>query len=225
MFRKFLLATVATVAFAGAASAADMPARMATKAVPYTALYNWTGFYIGGNIGYGWGRFSDDAGGSQNVNGVIGGGQIGYNWQQGNVVFGVETDFQGSGQKATQTGTIAGVPLSVSERIRYFGTVRGRIGYAWDRALLYVTGGWAYTNIGADASATVGGVTATVSSNTTKSGVAVGGGLEYAFAGPWSAKLEYLYIDTGSQSVTLFGVTDNIRTRDHILRTGINYRF
>jgi outer membrane immunogenic protein len=221
MLRKFLLATVATVAFAGAASAADMPARMATKAVPFVQMYNWTGFYVGGNLGYGWGRLSDDTGSSQSVNGLIGGGQIGYNWQMNSLVFGVEADIQASGQKASQTGFIGATPVTVSERIRYFGTVRGRLGYAWDRTLLYVTGGWAYTNFGVDLNTPAG----SASSNTTKSGATVGAGLEYAFAGPWSAKLEYLYIDTGTQSVTLGGVTDNVRVRDHVVRTGINYRF
>ncbi len=74
MLRKILLASAALVAFAGAASAADMPARMATKAVPYVALYNWTGFYVGANLGYGWGRASDDLGVTSSMNGVIVGG-------------------------------------------------------------------------------------------------------------------------------------------------------
>lgn len=217
MIRKFLLATAATIALANVASAADLPARYPTKAVPYVALYNWTGFYVGANIGYGWGRASDDIGLSTNMNGVIGGGQIGYNWQMNNLVLGVETDFQGSGQSSTQT---VGA-LSLSERIRYFGTVRARLGYAWDRTLLYVTGGYAYTNIGADLSGPGG----TASSNTTKGGGTVGAGLEYAFAGPWSAKLEYLYVDTGTQSVTLLGVTDNVRVKNHIGRIGVNYHF
>ena len=218
MLRKFLLATVATVAFAGAAAAADMPARMATKAVPYVALYNWTGFYVGANLGYGWGRVSDDlglVGGS--LNGVIGGGQIGYNWQMNNLVLGLETDFQGSGQRQTTT---AGA-FTITDRIRYFGTVRARVGYAWDRTLLYVTGGYAYTNVGSD----VTGPGVAGSSNTTKSGGTVGAGLEYAFAGPWTAKLEYLYIDSGSQSVSSGIFTDNVRIKNHIARVGVNYRF
>jgi outer membrane immunogenic protein len=216
MLRKILLASAALVAFAGAASAADMPARMATKAVPYLAVYNWTGFYVGANLGYGWAR--DTAGGaSTNLNGVIGGGQIGYNWQMNNLVVGLETDFQGSGQKASASG----VGFSVTERVRYFGTVRGRIGYAWDRTLLYATGGYAYTNVGGDL--TVGAVTA--STNTTKSGYTVGAGLEYAFAGPWSAKIEYLYVDSGTTSLTLAGITSDVRIKNNIARVGINYRF
>jgi outer membrane immunogenic protein len=219
MIRKFLLATVATVAFANVASAADLPVR--APAVPYVALYNWTGFYVGANIGYGWGRVSEDSGASSNLDGVIGGGQIGYNWQMNNIVLGLEADFQGSGQKASGNGFIGLTPVSVSERIRYFGTVRGRIGYAWDRWMVYATGGWAYTNVGLDVSTPLG----SASSNTTKSGATVGGGVEWAFAGPWSAKLEYLYVDTGTQSVTLFGVTNNARIRNNIARVGINYHF
>jgi outer membrane immunogenic protein len=219
MLRKFLLATFATVAFANVASAADLPAR--APAVPYVAPYSWTGFYAGVNVGGGWGRVTDDAGASSNLNGVIGGGQIGYNWQMNNLVLGVETDFQGSGQRASSNGFILGVPVSVTGHIRYFGTVRGRIGYAWDRWMVYATGGWAYTNVGLDVNTPFG----SASSNTTKSGATVGGGVEWAFAGPWSAKLEYLYIDTGTQSVTLLGITDNARIRNHIGRVGLNYRF
>jgi len=227
MLRKFLLATVATVAFANVASAADIPQRMPAKAapVPYVALYNWTGFYIGANLGYGWSRSSDDLGLLGDANGIIGGGQIGYNWQMNNIVLGVEADFQGSGQKASATGAIPGASVTISERIRYFGTVRARVGYAFDRTLVYVTGGWAYTNVASDISATVGGVTATASSNTTKSGGTVGAGIEYAFAGPWTGKIEYLYVDSGTQSATLFGVTENVRIKNHIGRVGINYRF
>jgi outer membrane immunogenic protein len=218
MFRKFLMATAATLALANAASAADMPQRMATKAVPYVqAVYNWTGFYAGVNLGYGWGRASDDLGLVSTMNGVIGGGQIGYNWQMNQLVVGLETDIQASGQK--QTTTVGAFTLN--ERIRYFGTVRARLGYAFDRTLLYVTGGYAYTNIGMDLTGPGG----TASSNTTKGGATIGGGVEWAFAGPWSAKAEYLYVDTGTQSVTLLGVTDNVRVRNHIGRVGINYRF
>jgi outer membrane immunogenic protein len=222
MLRKILLATAALVSFAGAASAADMPARMPTKApVPYVALYNWTGFYVGGNFGYGWGRISDDSGSASNLNGVLGGGQIGYNWQFNNVVLGLETDIQASNQKQSATGFIGAVPVTVSGRIRYFGTVRARVGYAWDRTLVYVTGGYAYTNVGLDINTPFG----SASSNTTKSGGTVGAGIEYAFAGPWTAKLEYLYVDSGTQSVTLLGVTDNARIRNHVARIGVNYRF
>jgi outer membrane immunogenic protein len=227
MLRKLLLATVAVAAFATTASAADMAARMPTKAVPYvSAAYNWTGLYVGANVGYGWARTSDDLGAvSGNLNGVIGGGQIGYNWQMNNLVLGFETDLQGSGQSQSWSATGVGFTATGTDRVRYFGTVRGRLGFAWDRTLLYVTGGYAYTNVGADASFTAGGVTTSGSSNTTKSGYTVGAGLEYAFAGPWSAKAEYLYIDSGSQSVTSGVFTDNVRIRNSIGRVGLNYRF
>lgn len=218
MLRKFLLATVASMALANVASAADMPARMATKAVPFVQMYNWTGLYVGANIGYGWGRASDSLGlVSGNLNGVIGGGQVGYNWQMNNLVLGVETDFQGSGQSQTST---AGA-FTITDRIRYFGTVRARVGFAWDRTLLYVTGGYAYTNIGSD----VTGPGVAGSANTTKWGGTVGAGLEYAFAGPWSAKAEYLYVDSGTVAVTSGVFTDNVRIKNHIGRVGINYRF
>jgi outer membrane immunogenic protein len=208
---------------AGSATAADLsrPVYKAPAYVPVPAYFSWTGFYAGVNAGYGWARMSDTAGAGVNPKGFIGGAQLGYNWQMSNFVFGVEADFQGSTQKESFTGVTAFGVTTADFRVRYFGTVRGRIGVAFDRALVYATGGYAYQNVGLDL--TVGGVTA--SDNTTKGGYALGGGLEYAFAGPWSGRIEYLYLDTGNRDVTLFGITDTIRTRNNIVRGAINYRF
>jgi len=223
--KRYILAACAGALALGAAvpaQAADLP-RPVYKAPPayIPAYFSWTGFYIGLNAGYGWARLTDTAGASVDPKGFIGGGQIGYNWQVSSFVLGVEADFQGSGQKESFTGVTAFGLTTASFRERYFGTVRARVGYAWDRALLYVTGGYAWQNIGIDI--TAGG--ATVSDDTTKGGWAVGGGLEYAFAGPWSAAVEYLYLDTGTRDVTLLGITDSIRTRNNIVRAKINYRF
>lgn len=218
MRRSLLLAATCAIVSVQVAAAADLP----TKAPMYApvAVYNWTGLYAGLNGGYGWGSFADSVG-NINVNGFVGGGQLGYNWQSGNLVFGVEADFQGSSQSATQAGTILGTAVSVTERIRYFGTARGRLGLAMDRWLAYVTGGIAWVNGGLDL--TVAGVT--LSDSTTKTGGTIGAGIEYAFAGPWTGALEYLYVDTGSRSVTVLGITDNVRTRDNVLRAKLNYRF
>jgi outer membrane immunogenic protein len=160
----------------GAASAADLAARPYTKApMLVDPGYNWTGFYVGGNIGYSWGRSSDTstlATGAGTVlftsisrsdlNGVVGGGQIGYNWQMKNWVWGLEADIQGSDQKggrdfACPTGVCTppsgfgipvpgpAVPVSLNQKLDWFGTVRGRIGLlASPSILLYGTGGLAY---------------------------------------------------------------------------------
>jgi outer membrane immunogenic protein len=218
--KRIVLATAMTALLAGTALAADMPARMPTKAVPYVAMYNWTGAYVGLNAGYGWARASDSLGASANLNGFVGGGQIGYNWQANGspLVLGLEADFQGTGQSQTQT--VPGV-ATLDTRVRWFGTVRGRLGYAADRALFYVTGGLAYVNSGVTLTTAAGQST----DSGTKAGYALGGGIEYAFAGPWTAGLEYLYVDTGSRSVTVGAVNDSIKIRENILRAKINYRF
>src|SRR5262249_33480737 len=208
------------IAAASAAAAADIPVPI-HKAPAHVPGYGWTGFYIGGNIGYGWADVSVDPLPSQRLTGVVGGGQLGYNWQTGNLVFGVEADFQGSAQKRTDSATVGGIGFTVDQKIPWFATVRARGGFVVDRAFLYATGGWAYINYKMDISA----LGTTVSSSTSKSGWVVGGGVEWALWDRWTAKFEYLYMDTGSTSTTLFGVTFNARVKDQIARVGVNYRF
>jgi outer membrane immunogenic protein len=252
----------------GAASAADLPARAYTKAPVYVDPgYNWTGFYVGGNIGYSWGRSSgtstltDSTGvvlfssvGSSNLNGVVGGGQIGYNWQMQNWLWGLEADIQGTGEKGSRNfvcpvGICAAgllfngvllpgliVPVALSQKIDWFGTVRGRIGIlASPKVLLYATGGLAYGEV--NSSETIGVVPATFSSTSTKAGYTVGAGIEGVIGGNWTAKLEYLYVDLGKVSgsfVTGIGSTGvgpitsyyiNSHITDNVLRVGLNYKF
>src|SRR5579864_9371565 len=226
--RRLGLALLASTVLVGSAAAADIrrPAYKAPILAP-VSVYNWTGFYAGVNVGYSWGRQDatlDGFGsvGSSNVNGIIGGGQIGYNWQINQVVLGVETDFQGSGQRGD--GGVPGV-ATFTNRLDWFGTVRGRLGYAFDRWLPYVTGGWAYGH--GDFSGTVTGVGPFSASNT-YSGWTAGGGLEYAFLNNWSAKLEYLHINFGDGPVAAVVPGTNIsagRLKDDILRVGLNYKF
>jgi outer membrane immunogenic protein len=214
--------------FAGSALAADL-GRPITKAPPAPIpYYNWTGFYIGLNVG---GAFTSSSGhlfgSGNNLNGVAGGIQAGYNWQVNNFVFGIETDFQGSSQSSSFSGvdgTVGGAgPFTISDRIRYFGTVRGRLGLAQDRWLLYVTGGYAYQNFSVDVTTLNWGV---ASASTTRNGWTVGGGVEYAFAGPWTARLEYLYIDTSSSDFWFTGNHfDRFRAKNNVVRVGVNYRF
>lgn len=205
---------LALACVAGAASAADVAVKGSGPA--YTAPYNWTGFYAGLNAGYGWANVSDTTS-STNLNGVIGGGQIGYNWQNGNLLLGLEADVQGSGQK---NSTTVGA-FTVDRKLPWFATARGRIGYAAGPWLFYGTGGAAWGNY--KLSVTSAGVTA--SDDATKAAWTAGAGVEWMFAPKWSAKLEYLYVDTGSTSVTLFGSTFNGRVKDNIVRIGANYHF
>jgi outer membrane immunogenic protein len=221
--RRLLVALIASVGFSVAASAADLPARI-TKAPVYAPVFNWTGFYIGLNAGYGWASLSDDIGSADGFDGFIGGAQIGYNWQGlgSPWVFGIEADFQGSAQSRDTSGIVLGIPFSAEFELPWFATLRGRLGYAaWDRGLIYVTGGAALTKLEVSLSA----LGTTVSSDDTKAAWTVGAGIEQMFYDRWSAKLEYLYIDTGDTSVTLFGVTAEGRAKNNIVRLGINYHF
>src|ERR1700722_7056577 len=148
----------AVVLGAGVANAADLPARMITKAPPmYTKappveIFSWTGFYIGANVGIGSAHSSSDlrtTGTSQNLTGILGGGQIGYNWQSGPWVFGVELDGQGSSQDGTWNGIVGGGGAGSQETsLPWFMTARGRVGYAFAPMwMIYVTGGGAWGEI------------------------------------------------------------------------------
>ncbi len=141
--------------------------------------------------------------GSLGVSGGFGGGQLGCNYQAGAAVFGIETDFQGAGMSKSFGPTAFAVPgvitFNGSDKLKWFGTLRGRLGYAADRVLLYVTGGLAYANnsfdfTGIDAA----GNSFTISNSTTKMGWVVGAGVEWAVAGSWTVKAEYQYLSFGS---------------------------
>jgi outer membrane immunogenic protein len=218
--RRLLVALIASVGFSVAASAADLPARTYTKAPAYVPMFSWTGFYIGANAGYGWASISDSIGSADGFDGFLGGAQIGYNWQGPGSpwVFGIEADFQGSAQGQDATAGI----FTVSLDLPWFATLRGRLGYAaWDRGLVYVTGGAALTQVKASISA----LGTTVSSDDTQFGWTLGAGVEQMFYDRWSAKLEYLYVDSGDSTVTLFGTTMDARVKNNILRVGVNYHF
>ncbi len=222
--KRVLLSTAAMAALIGSAAAADLPRRaeQVTKAPAYQAvpIYNWTGLYIGINGGGGWGRSSFDGvpgTGSFNVSGGLVGGTLGYNWQVGQAVWGLETDLDWSNIRGSAPCGVT----SCETRNSWLGTVRGRLGYAADRWMPYITGGLAYGDIRASVPGFAG-------ANTTKAGWTLGGGLEFALAGNWTAKAEYLYVDLGKFDCgTACGAPapDNVRFNSHIVRAGLNYRF
>jgi outer membrane immunogenic protein len=272
---KLVVAVLAGLFGATSAMAADLPARVYTKAPVFADPgYNWSGFYLGGNVGYSWGRsndtsaFTNGAGttlstsiGSSNLDGVVGGGQAGYNWQVQNWVWGLEADIQATGERGSRDigcpvglctprtvvpGFLAlvilapgaAVPASLDQKIDWFGTVRARAGVlVTPRVLFYATGGLAYGEV--NTSETIGGSVSSTSS--TRVGYTVGGGIEGAIGGNWTAKLEYLYVDLGRTSgsfattIPAFGAgavangtltsSYNSRVTDNVLRVGVNYNF
>jgi outer membrane immunogenic protein len=215
--KKFIFATAGIAAMAvgvATASAADLPRRepLPAKAVPYVApIYNWTGFYVGINGG---GAFGGRSGYGGNATGGLIGGTFGYNWQAGQGVFGIETDLDWASIKGSGTDLLAG---SVDTKNNYLGTLRARLGYAWDSVMLYATGGLAYGNL---KSTSVFG-----DSSTTSAGWTLGGGLEFALTGPWTAKVEYLYVDLGDAPTAPGALTGGGRFSTNIVRAGLNYRF
>ena len=216
--KKFLFATAGVLVLSiGSASAADIARRpaMPAKAPVYVAPpYNWTGPYVGINGGGGWGNSSFSAplpSTNFDTSGGLVGGTLGYNWQANQIVFGLEGDIDWS--HFTGSGTCGGVSCSV--RNDWLGTARGRLGYAFDRFLPYVTGGAAFGNI-KTAKTGIG------SADESRVGWTLGGGVEYGLSGPWSIKAEYLYVDLGNGG-SIGGSTASFRTS--IVRAGINYRF
>jgi len=197
--------TVAAVtATAGTAVAADLPRGPAPYYPPAVTVYNWSGFYAGLNLGYQWGHATNT-----NIDpaGIAGGGQLGYNWQMGQFVFGAETDIQISGADDTFA------PYKFSNP--WFGTLRGRAGYAINNMLLFGTFGLAY----GDLEGQFGGL----SESKTLFGWAGGVGMEVGITPNWSAKVEYLYMDLGSRAFTITGVNNGLQSS--YLRFGVNYHF
>lgn len=218
MKRTLIGIAAVTSLLATDALAADLPMRYSKAPEFAEPLFYWTGFYVGGNVGYSFGRSSDtstlanSAGAplfasadKSDLTGVIGGAQIGYNWQIRNFVTGIEADIQGANEKGDRVftctsclplgGPTTSVPLALDQKIEWFGTVRGRAGVAVSpMVLLYATGGLAYGGIETRERISAGSFS---SSTTTNVGWTAGGGIEGAIGGNWTARLEYLYVDLG----------------------------
>jgi outer membrane immunogenic protein len=211
---------LALAAFASVASAADLSRRYPPPpAAPiYAPVYNWTGFYIGVNGGGAFGHSNWDSATGFNLTGGLIGGTIGFNWQPGPLVLGIESDLDWSGISGSTTNLC---PLGCKTANSWLGTVRGRVGYAFDRIMPYVTGGLAFGNI----KASTPGFPGTDNANT---GWTVGAGLEVAIGGGWTAKAEYLFVDLGSANCGFNCgalINDNVSFRASIVRGGLNYRF
>jgi len=217
--KKILLTTTGLIALGMApAIAADLPARAYTKApAAAIAINNWTGFYLGAMGGYAKENADDFA-----LSGGFAGGTAGYNWQTGNVVLGLEADAAWA-----DVGATVGVPglASADYTIRAMGTVRGRVGYAFDSVLLYGTGGYAWSDN--RLSATLFG--ASGSDSQFHSGWTVGAGVEVMFAPKWSVKAEYLYKSlegaTYNPGILLLGNVPVGTINLNSVQVGVNYHF
>jgi outer membrane immunogenic protein len=167
-------------------------------------MYSWAGPYLGANLGYGWGSVDHIP---TNPSGFLGGVQAGYNWQSGAMVFGLEGDIQASAADDTFA------PWKYSNP--WFGTVRGRVGYAFNNVLLYGTGGLAFGELR--------GETFGLSESHTNAGWTAGVGAEFGFAPHWTAKIEYLYVDLSDSRFTITGAQNGYAFG--LVRAGVNYHF
>lgn len=243
-FHYAALAAVAVIGFASVASAADLPVK-APAYTPPPPVWSWTGLYVGVNAGGHIGRnpstASDITTGSvigtftMSPAGFAGGGQVGYNWQfASNWLLGVEGDIQGAtGTDSICAGTCntSGFYFTDQQKLKWFATARARLGYTNGDWLWYVTGGGAWGEIHNDYSV-FNPTDFIASANFNLSGWVVGGGVETHLWGPWTAKLEYLYMDLGSftdvgidlaNSGDTFTMKSDVR--EHIIRVGLNYKF
>jgi len=257
--RKLLLASSALI-FAGSAVAADLPARMPVKAAPVVAAvpYSWTGCYVGGHLGAGWDRtgFSDPgnpdpffgpvqnlapAGATIGVNspaGFLGGVQAGCDYQfAGNWVIGIGGDYAWTDMHGVTNDPFFvgknGAPVPISTRTDGLASVTGRVGYGWDRFLVYGKGGaaWAHDKYSILNLTCSFFTTCNLTGSIDRFGWTAGAGVEWAFAPNWSALVEYKHYGFDSKTITFtdpaIPLTQRFNARQDIdvIKVGINYRF
>jgi outer membrane immunogenic protein len=241
--KRILLATVATVALASASAfAADLPQRPAYKAAPVMVAPppTWTGCYVGGNVGAGWGRaqVTDDrngAGVSGTNTGFVGGGQIGCDYQfAGGFVIGARDMFDGTSLKSSgmfSDANLAGGSGTLNSNTQWFNTLTARVGYAvMPNTLLYFQGGGAWTRTNQTLTDATGAQVGQFANN--RGGYVVGGGAEYMFAPNWSTFLEYNYMNFGTTTGTWTdtiactgGCTASVKRDAQSVLIGLNYKF
>ena len=237
IMRKFALAVAALAIGTVTASAADMAARPYVKApAPIAAVYNWTGFYVGGHVGWGeakqdWFLIQNAVGFGFSKDGVIAGGYAGYNWQLGsNFVLGAE--FEGSWSDLQQ----GNVPCTIGQAaicrndVNWLGSVRGRAGVAFNQVLFYAAGGWAFADATHDRQfLPLGGGPFTSGVSDTRDGWVAAVGVEWAFAGNWIGRVQYDHYDFGTKTYLIPALSNFSDTRVSLtvdtVRVGIGYKF
>ncbi|MCK1418869.1 MULTISPECIES: outer membrane protein [unclassified Bradyrhizobium] len=249
--KKLLLAATSmmVLSLSVPASAADMAARPYTKApvAPVVAVYNWSGFYVGGHIGWGWGEIDNTSAAPgtvafptgtplnrTNSDGFLGGVQGGFNWQYNSLVLGIEGEYTWSDIKGTSTTTSIVAPAVVTTSTAHtddIAMVTGRVGWAANEWLFYGKGGWAWGHGHSNGLVTVAGAPfSNTSTSNNRDGWVVGAGVEWGFAPNWSAKVEYNHIDFGSNIITVnqtVGAATFVdsSTKIDLVKAGVNYRF
>ena len=224
-------AVAMSVCSAAAADLPPAPAPVPTAPVAYApaAIYNWTGFYIGAHAGgdFGNSSWSDPFTGASNTfssTGFLGGAQLGANYQLNMLVLGVEGDFSWTNLKGSGTDSLGD---SINTGVNWTSTVTGRIGAAFDRFLIYGKGGVAFAQ---DASSFTDSFANSANTTFMRTGWTAGAGLEYGITRNWSAKIEYDYLNFGSQALNfttpttpLYGSNANLNIQE--VKAGINFRF
>jgi outer membrane immunogenic protein len=217
------------VTAAGAALASDLPPPAAAPPrapavyMPAPPVYNWTGFYIGINGGWGFGHSGWSVPGfttgNFNVNGGVVGGTIGYNWWSDGWVLGLEGDFDGSWIKGSSSTCVAALVVACTTENKWLATIRPRIGYAADRVLFYLTGGVAFGDVVVNTTANWQGAD--------KTGWTAGAGIEGAFTDHWTARIEYLSVDLQNSSFSpAAGVPPaSVKFNANLIRLGVDYKF
>jgi outer membrane immunogenic protein len=231
-----LFTGLAAITLAPSAKSADLGVpRQPIAAEVMVPVWSWTGFYVGAHVGYGWGRANWNfvqAGTfvSPSTNGVFGGAQIGYNYQINNIVLGIEADASAADMHGWRS--CPNPAFTCASRVNFLGSLRGRVGYTFDRALIYATAG---LGIGSFRNRTYNAapVTEFGSYSSTRAGLAIGAGVEYAIMPNWTVKAEYMYYHFGS-GTQLAGVGSlagpggsdtRIRNDVHTVKLGVNYLF
>jgi outer membrane immunogenic protein len=210
-------AALAALSLATPASAADLAAKPITKAppAPIAMIYDWSGFYIGGNAGWGQARacwdFVDAFGtvfneGCRNGSGALVGGQLGYRWQTGGFVFGLEGQGDWANLRSSRVSLINPAFIEQS-KVNGIGLITGQVGYAWNNVLWYVKGGAAV--VGANFNLQTAGVTV-ASANRSRWGGTVGTGFEYGFTPNWTVGAEYDHLFLGNAANNSFGIVNPI---------------
>lgn len=234
--KKLLLATSALVAMSAAAVAADLPNRKVAPAPVYAApIFTWTGFYAGAQLG--WQQQNDKwdsvwvdgsaAYGTRKNDSLIGGVHAGYNHQIGALVLGVEADAELANAKPKHRDYFEGYAWGYNAKIGPQGSLRARVGYAIDKALIYATGGLAIANVSHTFYDDY--YPFALKHSETKVGWTLGAGLEYALTNNWSTRVEYRYTDLGkaksNNSATDWASLETNKLTSHAVRIGLTYKF